>query len=69
MNSNEVGMGEGVEDDAEVRGVCDREGVVENVKNEFVDVDVDEREVGGVRLGESGMTRGERWGRLRPWVF
>jgi len=46
-------VGEGVEGDAEVRGVCDGEGGVEKVKSGLVDADVDEREVGGVWLGES----------------
>lgn len=52
-NSNEVAIGEGVEGDAEVRGVCDREGIAEKVKNGLLDADVDEREVDGVCLGES----------------
>lgn len=67
-------MGEGKLGVAEVRGVCDREGVVvvEKGESSMVDADVDEREVEGVWLREFGMEfgllgmmRGGRRGRLR----
>ena len=52
-NSKEAAIGDGVEGATEVRGVCVGDDVVEKVKSGLVDADVDEREVGGVRLGES----------------
>ena len=55
MNSKEAAIGEGVEGAAEVGGVCDEEDsdIVEKVNSGLADADVDEREVGGVWLGES----------------
>jgi hypothetical protein len=71
VNSKEVGMGEGDLGVAEVRGVCDGEGI-EKGESGWVDADVDEREVDGVCLGESGkeigllgMIREGRQGRFR----
>ena len=49
-----------------MRGVCDREGVVEKVKDGLVDADVGLLE--GYPASEPVMTRGERRGRLRAWV-
>lgn len=71
MNSKEVGIGDGELGVAEVRGVCDGEGI-EKGESDFklVDAEVDEREV-GVCMGESrmeiglvGMMREGRRGRL-----
>lgn len=47
MKSKEAGIGDGVEGAAEVMGLCDGE----DMKNGSVDAD--ERDVGGVCLGES----------------
>ena len=88
MKSKEAAIGEGVEGAADVRGLCDGEGILEKGKsgmfNDEVDEkEVDEKEAGGVLLGESrikigleewyptgelGMTRGERRGLLCAWM-
>lgn len=53
MNSKEAAIGEGVEGATEVRGLNDGEDIVKGEKSGLVDAEVDEREVGGVCLGES----------------
>ena len=85
MKSKEAAIGEGVEGaaDSDVRGLCDGEDMLEKVKSWLFDDEVDEREAGGVLLGESrikiglcercptgelGMTRGERRGLLCVWL-
>ena len=77
VKSKEARIGDGVEGAAEVMGLCDGE----DMKSESIDAD--EREVGGVCLGESwieigllewyptvelGMMRGERQGHLCVWM-